>query len=67
MSWISCPTPLERKVEYIAKYGFFPEIASPPANVTPCPSAIPTSILLSGYFSKNSLRPVPFTIPAEIA
>ena len=54
-------------LNYIATYGFFPIEASPPAKVTACPSAIPTSTALLGNFSKNSPSPVPFTIPAEMA
>ena len=42
-------------------------IAIPAAIATACPSAIPTSKLRCGNFSKKGRKPVPSTIPAETA
>ncbi|MBA7614799.1 hypothetical protein ES703_22069 [subsurface metagenome] len=54
-------------MEYIAQTGCNPLAARPPAKVTACCSAIPTSKKRSGNSSLNSVSPVPFVIAAVIA
>jgi hypothetical protein len=39
----------------------------PPAMITACSSAMPTSYTRSGNFFLTSIRPVPSSIAAEIA